>query len=159
MEATSQTQSIDSVPTPDASRSWAYYVLAAYPLVFLGGVLGVFGIFTTTTDPSLFSAGIIAGYVFIALSVLAVFTYPAYRRDSALVGERGDWSPSFRRYLGVGIGVPLGGGLLIDISSLGFGGGLAVPGMMAVFVAVILHPVAVFFTTLGYHIRRRRQVG
>lgn len=161
MKATGQAGATDSIPRANPSRSWGFYVLAAYPVVFVGGVFGVFWAFTTTTDPSLFSAGMVGGYVFIGLSVLAVFTYPAYRRESATVSERSDWSPSFRRYLGVGIGVPLGGGLLFEILSLGFGGGggLGVPGFMGAFVALILHPIVIFFATLVYLIRRRRQVG
>lgn len=143
---------------PGTSRGWAFYVLGAYPIVFLVGVVAVFWTLTTATDPSLFSGGMFGGYVFVGLSVLAVFTYPACRRDSAMVADRSGWTPSFRRHLVIGVGVPLAGGLGFELLSLGSGGGLAVPGFMGAFVTIVLHPVAVFFATLGYLFRRRRHV-
>lgn len=144
------------VPDSDPGRHWAYYVLAVYPVVFLGGTVGVGWILTTTTDTSLFSASLLGGYIFVGLSVLALLTYPAYRIDATTVSKQNGWSPSFRRFLGIGIGIPIGVGVFFELLSFGFAGGITFPGAMAGFVAVVFHPFVIFFATLRYLIQRRR---
>lgn len=136
-------------------RSWAHSILVLYLFVFIAGILWLSWIFTTTSDPSLFASGLTGGFVFLGLSIFAVATYPAFRIDAATVRNRSEWNPSFRLYLGVCLGIPLGLGLVFELASGQAGSSLAAPGLMTVFVAVMLHPVVVFIAIVGYLIQRR----
>lgn len=153
-----QSEGYSSVRNPSRKPSWGLYVIAVYPVVFFLGLLGTVYTTATTVDGSFLTTGIVGGYVFAGLSLLALLTYPAYRAEVARRPALGEAGHSVRRYLAIGIGIPIVVGLLVELASFGLGDGLSVPGLLGAFVALVLHPVVIVFGCVFHLIRRRRYV-
>lgn len=138
--------------------TWGFYVIAAYPVVFFVGLFGTVYSAVTTVDSSFMTTGLVGGYVFAGLSLFALVTYPAYRAEVVRFPALGEAGHSVRHYLFIGIGIPVVTGLLVELASLGLGGGLSVPGLLGAFVALVMHPIVIVFGCVFHLIRRRRYV-
>lgn len=140
-------------------RTWGFYVLAGYPVVFVTGILAAGLVFLSTSDPSLYTSGLTMGFIVLALSILAVLAYPAYRAEAATIERLGGAPPSLRRFTTIGLGVPIALGLLLELVGIGMSGELNVPGFMAGFAALVIHPFVIAVLSAGYVIRRRGWTG
>lgn len=147
---------MDRQPDVPDGRSWGFYVLSGYPVVFLLGLVATGIVFLTTSDPSLYSSGLTAGFIVVGLSALALVVYPAYRAEANSIKDRGGSPPSVRRFAAIGLGVPLGLGFLFELVGFGMSGDVNVPGFMAGFAALVIHPFVVAVMSTGYFLHRRR---
>lgn len=144
---------------PPSRPSWGYYVLVGYPIVYILGLATAITVLLTGSNQSLFTSGLTGGFIIIGLSVLALTVYPAYRVEAGHHRESGNSSPPVRRFAEIGLGVPVTLGIALEVISIGLSGDLNVPGFMAGFAALVIHPFVVAVMSIVYLLQRRRRTG
>jgi hypothetical protein len=147
---------INRTSTPRSGRGrYARLFLFAYPVLFLLGSVGIGFVVLTTNDPSLFTSGLVSGFILVGLSIAALLVYPALSLDASTRHTAEETAPSLRPYLAVGLGIPVGLGLVVEVLGMLSGGGLMPVGFLGGFVAVAVHPVTACLASVGYLIRTR----
>jgi len=95
--------------------------------------------------------GTVLGLVVVVAALFGLAVYPAIFKDSAYVKGTRQWRPSWTRYLGLGIGVPVVAVLAAPF--LGFGP------LMGVSLGFLIHSITAPATATLYLYRRHRFVG